>query len=499
MLSQGPNLGLLVHGNQGEEHYDELMAAWRGFDCLIQAHALSRKLAAPPAGPTDGDTYVVAVGATGVWSGEVNQITRWSANLNAWEFFTPKEGWECYVVDEAARVRFNGTDWVVVESVMASALTLSFRASKAHRVWQGACWWRNRFVATTDRDEAFALSNTLSIYDLAGRLLSELTNAYAGTDPQGKKMSFGSPYVRGNYLYVTAYNVNDGGVPLISRVVRFVLNPANDTVALDVTFGNAGAVDLGSGTAEQVARVNGEWWVCYYDQAYVRRFNDAWVTQGTVALSQAFPSDGGPQSMVWEDGDSVGYFVMHGPNSPGLPRSNDIHQYSRVGNVLTYVQTLQTPGYGLTQGAAAGPLGYCWADRPGNRIWVTPALVETPMRAHPPRPGQVDVFTPILENGWVAFDINRTARAYFDPHSGRVHLEGMIKSGNVSLGTRLFSLPAYMAPPHSRNFAVVSNDLFGSVSAIGVSSATLTPGDVIIRAGSATWLALDGVSWLVRD
>jgi hypothetical protein len=110
-LSFGPNLGLLVNGALGEEHYDELMAMFRGLDCLIKCTALDKDLTAPPGSPSDGNTYLVAASATGAWATHDNKIARWSSVLSAWEFFTPKEGWETYVADENAMYRFNGTTW----------------------------------------------------------------------------------------------------------------------------------------------------------------------------------------------------------------------------------------------------------------------------------------------------------------------------------------------------------------------------------------------------
>ena len=384
---------------------------------------------------------------------------------------------------------------------LAANSTYSFRVATAYRVWQGVCYWNGCVITTSDRDSAFTISNTIGVYSLSGTLLYELTAAYAGTDPGGKKMSFGSPYVQGDYLYVTAYNFNDGGSPLISRVVRFTLNPATYAVALDTGFGTSGAQSIGSDTAEQVSFVNGEWYVCYYDQSYIRRFNTSWVSQGTMVLSQAFPGGGGPQAMIWEDSEATVYLVMHGPNANGAARSSEIHKYTRSGTTLTYASTLTAPGYGLTQGSSAAPFGYVWADRPNNRVWFTPKLIETPLRAHAPRAWQTDLYKPTLSNGWTLFDAtyDRIAKVYFDIQSGRVWLEGMIAGGTTTNGTVLFNVPAYMRPKYSKNFAVVSNDAFGAVGVVGNNKASGTSGDVVVRVASATWLSLDGVSWQVDD
>lgn len=47
-------------------------------------------LAAPPAGPDEGDLYAVAAGATGAWAGKSGQIAEWSTG--AWVFSVPYDG-----------------------------------------------------------------------------------------------------------------------------------------------------------------------------------------------------------------------------------------------------------------------------------------------------------------------------------------------------------------------------------------------------------------------
>lgn len=92
-LSNGPNLGTLVNGTEGEEHYSQLMAQWRALDALVQPRVLSLILVAPPASPNDGDTYVIPTGATGAWVSHVGEIARWSGVLEAWEYYVPRTGW----------------------------------------------------------------------------------------------------------------------------------------------------------------------------------------------------------------------------------------------------------------------------------------------------------------------------------------------------------------------------------------------------------------------
>jgi len=68
-----------------------------------------RVLTTPPPSPVDGDRYIIPATATGVWAGKTNQIAVRVAS--AWEYYTPKVGWLCYVDDEAVLSAFKTTGW----------------------------------------------------------------------------------------------------------------------------------------------------------------------------------------------------------------------------------------------------------------------------------------------------------------------------------------------------------------------------------------------------
>lgn len=114
-LSTGPNLGLLVNGIKGEEHYDLLMRMWRALDSIVQPTVKGR-LSVAPGSPADGDTYIIIPTATGTWSGHDNKIGRYSSILATWEYFTPKNGWTFYDQLAGTEYRYNGTNWAAVAS-----------------------------------------------------------------------------------------------------------------------------------------------------------------------------------------------------------------------------------------------------------------------------------------------------------------------------------------------------------------------------------------------
>lgn len=70
---------------------------------------LDRDLDTPPGSPSDGDSYLVATGGTGAWSGHDGEIA-WRLST-AWEFIEPSEGMAAFVCDEDIAITFDGADW----------------------------------------------------------------------------------------------------------------------------------------------------------------------------------------------------------------------------------------------------------------------------------------------------------------------------------------------------------------------------------------------------
>jgi hypothetical protein len=68
-------------------------------DQLVQPSVISRTVAAPPASPAEGDAYIVAPSATGVWAGKDGRFAAWLGT--GWSFTVPADGWLTYVADTA--------------------------------------------------------------------------------------------------------------------------------------------------------------------------------------------------------------------------------------------------------------------------------------------------------------------------------------------------------------------------------------------------------------
>lgn len=123
-LEYGPKLGLLIHGDLGELHYDALTRLLRGLDAIVQCTAVSH-LVENPTGltPVDGDVYLVPLTATGAWSSHVGAIARWSAKITAWEYFAPLRGFVAWSNANARHMKYAGIDtgWVTFDTVLEPA------------------------------------------------------------------------------------------------------------------------------------------------------------------------------------------------------------------------------------------------------------------------------------------------------------------------------------------------------------------------------------------
>jgi hypothetical protein len=113
MTDTTPSLGLpLIQPAQAQKHVTHNEALAR-LDTLTQPVAQSRTLTAPPTDAQDGDTRIVATGATGDWAGQDGAIAVMQGG--AWQFLAPAEGWLCWIADEAAQAVFDGSTWSAVQ------------------------------------------------------------------------------------------------------------------------------------------------------------------------------------------------------------------------------------------------------------------------------------------------------------------------------------------------------------------------------------------------
>ena len=109
-MSTSPNLHLpYLDANQNQKTVTH-NAALRMLDALVNLHAASAALSAPPAAPSDGQCWIVAPGGTGAWLGKDLNVAAWQDG--AWGFYAPNPGFVAYVDALGGALMWNGTAWI---------------------------------------------------------------------------------------------------------------------------------------------------------------------------------------------------------------------------------------------------------------------------------------------------------------------------------------------------------------------------------------------------
>lgn len=92
-----------------------------------------KDLTAPPGSCSDGDSYIIAATATGLWVGKEKQIaTAVGANAaSGWYYHTPVEGFFAYPQDENTLYRYDGSAWGIYSPAIAEASNAEVWAGSA--------------------------------------------------------------------------------------------------------------------------------------------------------------------------------------------------------------------------------------------------------------------------------------------------------------------------------------------------------------------------------
>jgi hypothetical protein len=109
---QEPLMGLYHGYSSGESGWgNQVSANFVKIGAFMQISVLDRNLTTPPVSPADGDCYIPAATATGVWATREGQITVYRASSSAWEFYVPKVGWLAYIQDEEVLSAYKAGGW----------------------------------------------------------------------------------------------------------------------------------------------------------------------------------------------------------------------------------------------------------------------------------------------------------------------------------------------------------------------------------------------------
>lgn len=123
MSDTSTNLTLpYIQPSQAQKHvtHNEGMQV---LDAVVQLSVLDRDLSAPPPAPVDGQRYIVAAGASGVWAGWADNIVYWIGG--GWLRLQQQVGWLVWVADEAKLLVWNGTTWAAAAAASGGGSTFS--------------------------------------------------------------------------------------------------------------------------------------------------------------------------------------------------------------------------------------------------------------------------------------------------------------------------------------------------------------------------------------
>lgn len=105
-----PNLDLpYINSAQAQKHVTHNEAI-RALDAIIQLAVLDRDLATAPDSNAEGDRYIIAESATGIWAGHDREVAAWQDG--AWSFYQPGEGWIAWIADEERLAAWDGSAWL---------------------------------------------------------------------------------------------------------------------------------------------------------------------------------------------------------------------------------------------------------------------------------------------------------------------------------------------------------------------------------------------------
>lgn len=83
--------------------YSTVTAAKAIINALDWQESVLSRTSAVPVDPTNGDRYIVPVGAVGEWAGYDDYIAEYLGSpLGTWKFIAPDLGTACFIVDQAA-------------------------------------------------------------------------------------------------------------------------------------------------------------------------------------------------------------------------------------------------------------------------------------------------------------------------------------------------------------------------------------------------------------
>jgi hypothetical protein len=181
-MTDTPRLGLpAIEAAQAQKHvtHNEALAL---LDTLVHLTVLSRTLAAPPGTPAEGDCYIPAAGASGLWSGWDGQLAAYIGG--AWTRIVPKSGMKAWINSERLTVTYEDGVWRDGIALTAHGGRITLRAKEEELTLSGS------FVETAD---AAFIPDRAIVLGVSARTTQAITGATSyGVGISGETTKFGN-------------------------------------------------------------------------------------------------------------------------------------------------------------------------------------------------------------------------------------------------------------------------------------------------------------------
>jgi hypothetical protein len=129
-MSDTPHLGLpLIAANQSQKHVTHNQAVVL-LDAVVQLSVKSAALTSAPPLPVEGDRYLVASGALGVWAGWDLNIALYSDG--SWLKLVPRSGWICFDEATGAVLVKQAAGWTDIGTAAGYLTTAAAAAGALH-------------------------------------------------------------------------------------------------------------------------------------------------------------------------------------------------------------------------------------------------------------------------------------------------------------------------------------------------------------------------------
>lgn len=112
MSIQEPNLGIYTGYVTAESGWTaEFNANMYKLAFFAKPAVINRTLTVAPTTPANGDSYIIAAGATGTWAGKDKSIAVWRTPLSMWEYYAPSSGMQVVVLSESKMTTYLSAAW----------------------------------------------------------------------------------------------------------------------------------------------------------------------------------------------------------------------------------------------------------------------------------------------------------------------------------------------------------------------------------------------------